>query len=193
MKKFLFLLLIFLSSCQKNFNEYSTTPNILDVKNYIFIQNIFSYGFNNSQHNTVILILIPDKDIEPTKYKFITLRNPNKVQAVLNTLTKTTIFDNEDFSKIEKWLDGNSSRMKKSNINEISGNEEKKLNLDLENKVINSIVLKYNENLPNILLNKKLKAIKKELDGERIESKIESPDSLIIKFEKLKEKWSAEN
>ena len=160
-------MLLFLCSCQKNFNEHSITPNFLDIKNYIFIQNVFTYGLHNHQENTVILILIPDNHSVPTKYKFITLRKPNKVQAVLNTLTKENVFDNNDFIEIKKWLEIMTHRMKSINMNEISKNEEKKLNLDLENEVINSIVLQYTNSIPQRnaqRISSEVEKINKELD-----------------------------
>jgi len=173
MKKLLFLLLILLSSCQKNFKEHSTVPNVLDVKNYIFIQNVFTYGLHNHQENSVILILIPDNHKEPTKYKFITLRKPNKVQAVLNTLKKENIFDNNDFSEIKEWLENQTWRMKSANMNEISKNEEKKLNLDLENEVLNSIVLQYTNSIPKRnaqRISSEVEKINKELDDKSPEN-----------------------
>ena len=188
MKKLIFLLFIpLVFACsddanKKKFNEHSTIPNVLDVKNYIFIQNVFTYGLNNQQTNSVTLILIPDNHKEPTKYKFITLRKSNKVQEVLNTLKKENVFDNNDFSKIKEWLDSQTWRM--TSAQEILNNEEKKLNLDLENKVINSIVLKYNENLPNILFNKKIQELN-ELQ-KKIDKSL-TPDSVRRRFEKLKD------
>ena len=58
-------------------------------------------------------------------------------------------------------------RMKSINMNEISKNEEKKLNLDLENEVINSIVLQYTNSIPQRnaqRISSEVEKINKELD-----------------------------
>jgi len=173
MRKLVLLFFIVFISCQKEFNKHITGPGILEIKNHFFLKKEFLYGMHNNQTNTVILILDPDNYTKPTRFNYLTIRNPNKTESAINTLKKQNIFNATELIKIEEWINFRANSMKKINMNEILVNEEKKLNLDLENEVINSIVLQYINSIPQRnaqRISSEVEKINKELDDKSPEN-----------------------
>ena len=191
MKNILFVFIFLLFSCDNNFNKHEISINKLNVKNHIFLQDTFFYGFSNQKQNNNILILIPDNFEHPNKFSYIVVRSPDNIKPVLKTLSKRKSLTEDDLIEINNWFNQVLPKINKSNFSETLTKDEKKINLAIEKKKLNSIVLEYIKIFEQQNLYDKIENLKKSLkeSDEEIRKREIRIKNLKKDIEKTIEDW----
>ena len=145
----------------------------------MFIHNTFHYAFGKV--NTSILVLIPDDYGYVNEYKYMIINDLHKRKSpVIKHLKKSNILNDQDIQEISDWFD-----MWRKNW---SLHQYPKANLDYEKKLLNEIVLSYNDNLLQLNvyhmeqkmneMNEKFESAKKSM--KRLDSINEVVDKFLV-------------